>query len=100
MSRRQSDMKFSNLLEGGIRKEWINVPASATKDEVSKEFFVKGKSPILDAINWKERINELRDLAVHAKFYKVHMIVENSDLLVDSLKNELRYIGKQWVILK
>ena len=53
-----------------------------TRDELIKEFLEKGISPTLDASDWKQRPTELSDLAVHAKLYKVHIIVENSGLFL------------------
>jgi hypothetical protein len=71
-----------------------------TKDEIIKEFFEKGISPTLDAKNWKGRDLELSDLALHAKFYKIHLIIEHSIELTQAHRDELRFAGKQWVLLR
>ena len=71
-----------------------------TSDNIIKEFFEKGISPTLDANDWKERPRELSDLAALAKSLKVQMTVENSAQLEQVHRDDLRYIGKEWVILK
>ena len=71
-----------------------------TKDNINKEFFEKGISPTLDANKWKGRHEELSELASNAKVFKVHMFIENSVELEQAHREDLKYIGKEWVILK
>lgn len=71
-----------------------------TRNQVIEQYFEKGISPTLDANQWKDRAFELSDLAGHTKYFKVQLIIENSDVLGQELIDDIRTMGKQWVILK
>lgn len=71
-----------------------------TRNQVIEHYFEKGISPTLDANEWKDRGFELSDLAAHTKYFKVQLIIENSDVLSPEIIEELKFAGKGWVILK
>lgn len=71
-----------------------------TRNKVIEQYFEKGVSPTLDASEWKDRAFELSDLAAHTKYFKVHLIIENSNVLDQELIDDLKLSGKDWVILK
>lgn len=71
-----------------------------TRNQVIEQYFEKGISPKLDAKEWKDRIFELSDLAAHTKYFKLQLIIENSEILDQEVIDELRLAGKEWVVLK
>lgn len=71
-----------------------------TRNQVIEQYFEKGVSPTLDASEWKDRTFDLSDLAAHTKYFRVHLIIENSDVLDKEVIDELKLAGKEWVVLK
>ncbi len=71
-----------------------------TRNQVIEQYFEKGISPTLDANVWKDRLFELSDLTAHTKYFKVNMVIVNSNILDQEVIDELRLAGKKWVVSK